>query len=441
MVGWILNVAYFGLILLVSPVLLWRRCRQGKYADGWAEKLWGRLPENTSAAPLIWIHAVSVGEVLLLRPLVSRLQAARPECRLLITTTTLTGYRVLGDKFPQCQRAYFPLDFTWAVKNALDRVRPQMVILAELEMWPNFLRVLSRRNIPTLLVNARLGEKSFKGYRRLAWLFRPALSTLHAVAVQTSEYAGRFLTLGVPQGRLHVTGSIKFDGVQCRRDNPATRTLRSLFALPEDVPVWVAGSTQAPEEQIVLQVFENLKRRFPKLRLVLVPRHPERAAELTRMIRDRGHHVWRRSLATGGQGSQPAFLDAEPILMLDTVGELGACWGLADVAYVGGSLGSRGGQNMIEPAAYGAAVCFGPNTWNFRHVVDMLLNADAAKVVSDEGELEQFVAEMLASPNQARALGERARELVLKQSGAAERTVDLILESLPVAAPAHCRAA
>jgi 3-deoxy-D-manno-octulosonic-acid transferase len=264
--------------------------------------------------------------------------------------------------------------------------------------------------------------------------------------VQTPEYAEQIRQLGVPAERVTVTGSVKYDGVMTERDNPKTAAFRELFGLPpaglEDSPrglVWVAGSTQAPEEEIVLGVFAKLRAEFPDLRLILVPRQPDRFEEVARLLGKHEFEFKRRSelcepaaqaMATPNSlacaaGSQHS------VILVDTLGELSAIWGLADVAFVGGSLdGQRGGQNMIEPAAYGAAVIFGPYVWNFRDTVHRLLSATAAIQVRDSEELEAVVRRMLADVNERRQLGEAARRLVLEQQGATARTMEVLEQVL-----------
>lgn len=431
MLGLLLNLIYVCLALAALPVVAWKRLRTGKYRRGWSQKLLGRLPQlsNLNSQPTIWLHAVSVGEVLQLRQIVERIQRQRPDARVLVTTTTETGYDVARDKLAGCEVAFFPLDFTWSVRTALDRVQPDLVCLVELELWPNFIHEVRHRGIPLVLINGRLSENSFRGYRRIRLLVRSCLSCFDAIAVQAEEYRERFLALGAPPERTAVTGSIKFDGVNTQRDNPRTRSLREWTGFVSGEPVLIAGSTQDPEEELVLGIYSRLRKEHPGLRLIIVPRHPERGTDIARLIEKHGYTAVRRSQASSG--SQHSTLSTQlPIPLLDTVGELGACWGLADVAFVGGSFGNRGGQNMLEPAAYGAAVCFGPNTRNFRPIVEMLHAADAARTVHNSAELESFIDRMLRDTVERKELGQRAQQLVLAQQGATDRTVRILLDAL-----------
>jgi 3-deoxy-D-manno-octulosonic-acid transferase len=429
---WLLNVAYLALLAAVSPILCWRIVVRGKYRTGWREKLLGRVPRRAGNRPCLWFHAVSVGEVLQLEPVLKELRSRLPAVELVISTTTPTGRSVAESKFPGDTVCYFPLDFSWAVRQAVARLRPTAIVLVELELWPNFILHARRSGIPLALINGRLSERSLRGYRRLRPLVARLLGSLQAIAVQNPAYADRFAELGAPRDRLSITGSIKFDRVTTDRSNTKSAELRTAFGIAATDRVFVAGSTQETEESAALDTYLSLRERFPALRLIVVPRHKERFDDVARLVESRGLPLCRRSSV---RSSAPPVTSDRPVLLLDTLGELAACWGLADVAFVGGSLTNRGGQNMIEPAGYGAAVLFGPNTRNFRDVVEMLLSADAARVVRNGGELTAAVADCLLHPEQAKKQGARAQQLVLSQQGATLRTME-ILAALPGLSPA-----
>src|SRR5580704_15664111 len=428
---WLLNLAYFALLAALSPLLLRRVVVRGKYRTGWREKLLGHVPRRAGDRPCLWFHAVSVGEVLQLEPVLKEVRSRLPTVEFVISTTTPTGRSVAEAKFPGDAICYFPLDFSWAVREAVARLRPTAIILVELELWPNFMLHAHRSGIPVALINGRLSEHSLRGYRRLRPLVARLLGSLHAVAVQNRTYAERFLELGASPQRLSITGSIKFDRVESNRRNPKTLELRAAFGIGESEPVFVAGSTQESEEAAAIDAYLAARARFPTLRLILVPRHKERFEEVARLVESRGLPLCRRSSASNAALRH----DSPAVLLLDTLGELAACWGLADVAFVGGSLTNRGGQNMIEPAGYGAAVLFGPNTHNFRDAVELLLAEGAARVVRNGDELTAAVADCLSHPERARAQGAKAQKLVLAQQGATLRTVE-ILASLPGLTPA-----
>jgi 3-deoxy-D-manno-octulosonic-acid transferase len=422
-VSWLLNLVYLSLLAVLSPWLAYRRWRLGKRAGNRAERWLGKLPRRPRKnAPCVWFQAVSVGEVVQLRPVLEGLRAAHPDTEIYLTTTTTTGYEVARKLYPQLTVAYFPLDFSWAIDKAIQRIRPSLLVLVELELWPNLILRTARHDIPIVLMNGRISEKSFRGYRRLRPLMAALLRRLTWMAVQTDEYADRLRQLGAAADRIRVTGSIKFDRVESNRDNLATAELRRFFGIAEGDRVFIAGSTQSPEEELALDAYLKLRETHPELRLLLVPRHKERFEEVAALVEARGLSLLRRSRGTP---APTAGLD-RPVLMLDTLGELSACWGLAEIAFVGGSLTNRGGQNMIEPSGFGAAVLFGPNTQNFRDVVSLLLSQEAARVVRDGADLTESVAQLLNNPEEARQLGRRAQQLVVAQQGATRRTIECL---------------
>lgn len=427
--GLILNAVYLLLILASLPWFLWAAWRKGKYREGYAEKFLGRVPVRTSDAPCVWLHAVSVGEVNLLGPLLQAITCRRPDVECVISTTTHTGMNLARKKYPEHTVSYCPLDFTWATAEAMRRIRPDVLVLVELELWPNLVAAARRRGARVAVVNGRLSEPSFRGYRRVRPLLRSVLKRLDLVAVQDETYAERFLALGARRETVYATGSIKYDGAPTDRNNPSTRRLAELAGFAPDDVVFLAGSTQDGEEAAALDTFRELAGEFPRLRLVLVPRHPERFDAVGRLLDTSGVAWVRRSRFSDGSSDAPA--SAARVLLVDTVGELGAWWGTTHIAFVGGSLGSRGGQNMIEPAAYGAAVSFGPNTRNFRDIVAALLERHAAVVVADRTELTAFVRRCLDEPGWAAELGHRAQQHVREQLGATERTVALLEPLIP----------
>jgi 3-deoxy-D-manno-octulosonic-acid transferase len=424
--AYLLNVIYLVALVVAAPGMIYARFRHGKYREGWSEKLWGHLARRDSRGPCIWFHAVSVGEVNLLAPLLERWERLHPEWECVISTTTQTGYALATKRYSPRQVFYCPLDFTWSVRRVLRRIRPDVLVLTELELWPNLIELSRERGVKVAVINGRLSERSFRGYSRIGWLVRRVLAQVNLIAVQDETYAERFRKLGTPADRVHVTGSVKFDGAQSDRNNSATRSLAAIAGIRPDDIVFVAGSTQAPEESLALEAFLQLAEAYPRLKLILVPRHPERFKEVAQAI---DQEMTRRRLPWKLRSELPAANSAgseSRVLLVDAVGELSAWWGMAHIAFVGGSLGKRGGQNMIEPAAYGVPTSFGPNTANFRDVVQLLLDRDAAVVVQNGTALEKFVERCLQNPGWAKELGLRARELVQQQLGASDRTVALL---------------
>jgi 3-deoxy-D-manno-octulosonic-acid transferase len=427
---WLLNAVYLFALVLLSPWLLWRAIRTGRYRRGLKEKLFGlsRPLVLSSARPVVWFHGVSVGEVHLLRQVVAACRKRYPDWQCVISSTTDTGLAEAQRCFPDLPVFAFPFDFSWAVAMTLWQVAPSLVVLAECELWPNFLHAARRHGVPVAVINGRMSPRSFRRYRTLGPLSRWLMRHLDLMAVQTDQYASNARALGLPAECVRVTGSVKYDGARTDRANPQTLALRQLFGLTADDIVWVAGSTQAPEEEIALRIFASVRVSHPRLRLFLVPRQPDRFDVVARLLERSGVSFLRRSQITS---SPPRHLTAPPIVLVDTMGELGALWGLADVAFVGGSLdGRRGGQNMIEPAAYGAAVVFGPHVWNFRDPAARLVDAGGAVQVRDAAALDVEVRRLLASPCDRAAMGAAGRQLVLQQQGATDKTVQLLGELL-----------
>lgn len=422
---YVFNLAYLLLLAVVWPRLLWSAWRHGKYRDGWGAKFWGNVPRREGQRRCVWLHAVSVGEVNLLKPILAVLEQALPDWEFVISTTTLTGFDLARQKYAPRTVFYCPLDFSWAVQRAMRRLRPDLLVLAELELWPNLIGAARRQGVRVAVVNGRLSAKSHRGYRRIRPVIRHVLQKIDLVAVQNDEYRERFLDLGARPESVVVTGSIKFDGAQTDRGNATTRRLAALAGIEPQDRVFLAGSTQAPEERLAVEAYQTLSKEDPALRLVIVPRHPERFDEVATMLDQSGVQWQRRSQLERWSGAV-----APRVLLVDTVGELGAWWGTADIAFVGGSLGSRGGQNMIEPAAYGAAVAVGPNTQNFRDVVALLSDHDALALVRDGRELTAWVRRCLLDPEYSGAMGRRAQQLVREQTGATQRTLAAMLPLL-----------
>ena len=453
------DLLYLLLLTLLSPWLVFRAVRTGRYRRDLVAKLFGpsvpsfraasvsdrsfeesqragavghgppqrpvadaRGSERGEVESVAWFHGVSVGEVHLLVTLVAAFRRRHPGWKVVVSSTTDTGLAEARARFADCAVVPFPFDFSWACEAALASVGPRLVVLAESEMWPNFLACAARRGVPVVVANARMSPRSFARLTRVKWAAQRFLFRRVArFAAQSAEYADRFRVLGVPDHRLVVTGSVKYDGAAGDRGTPKGRELRTWMGLPADAVVWVAGSTHAPEEAIALGVFARLRARFPRLRLVLVPRHPDRFAEVAVLVEGSGLPFARRSRPDQPCGEAPA------VFLLDSVGELGAAWGLADVGFTGGSLdGKRGGQSMIEPAGYGVPAAFGPHIWNFRDAARRLLDAGGAAMVRTPEELEATLAKWIEDPALRTRMGDAARRLVREQQGATERTLDVL---------------
>jgi 3-deoxy-D-manno-octulosonic-acid transferase len=322
--------------------------------------------------------------------------------------------------FPKHTVFYFPLDFTWAVRNAMQRLQPTLLVLVELEVWPNLVVAAKRVNCAIAIVNGRLSKRSFDRYFRLRWLLSQTFAMLDIVAVQDQVYAERFRAMGVHEDRVVLAGNMKFDGAISDRAHPEVLARRHQLSLTQDDCLWVVGSTQAPEEQYAIDAFCKLRLDYPRCKLILVPRQPDRFDEVARLIASSGLKMVRRS-----RMGDEVIRDWD-VLLGDTIGELRWWWGLADLAFVGGSFGDRGGQNMIEPAAFGVSTAVGPNTKNFTDTVRILLEAEGLKQLSGPAELYDWARQNIASPDYRHKIGKQAREATAAHRGALEMTLDAL---------------
>jgi 3-deoxy-D-manno-octulosonic-acid transferase len=353
-------------------------------------------------------------------PLARELAARRPELPLLVSTVTDTGRGVAEGRLPAKQFLFFPLDFNWAVRPALDRLRPRAVLLTETEIWPNFLRACSTRDIPVILVNGRISQRSFPRYRRVRRFFGRVLQGIRLFCMQTPEDARRILDLGAPSDRVHVVGNLKFDLAGAGPAEPGAEggAVRQMLGLPLSRPVLVAGSTHRGEEEPVLEAFKAVRRSVPELTLLLAPRHPERLGEVEALLEREGLSWVRRSRLP---------VDVPPaVILVDTMGELARLYAVGTVVFVGGSLVPIGGHNILEPASHARPVLFGPYMGNFADMARLFLEHQAAVQVPEAGMLADETLRLLREPSVAGRMGENGRAIVGTHRGAGRRTVDLL---------------
>jgi 3-deoxy-D-manno-octulosonic-acid transferase len=413
-------------LLVTLPYWLWQMTRHGKYHAGLGSRL-GRVPRRLASQPVrpvIWIHAVSVGEVLAVSGLVSELRQRYPKHRAVISTTTDTGQRLAGKHFGEENVFYFPMDFGFAIRPYLRWLHPVLIVIAETEFWPNFLRLADASGARIAVVNARISDRSFPRYRRWRFLLTGVLQAVDLFLAQTGEDASRLRAIGAPTGRVRVSGNLKFD-VPPPSMLPVVESLRA--ALRDAGPVIVGGSTVEGEEPLLLRAFESILAAHPQAVMVLAPRHPERFAEVTRLLESLGIRFWRRSLWNGDELSGG-------VLLADSIGELAALYSLADIAFVGGSLVPRGGHNIIEPAQHGVAIVVGEHTENFRDIVGLFQSRDAVRIVSP-ADLHQVFMDLISNPTARAELGRRGAEVLRSQTGATQRTADALDELLKPASP------
>ena len=423
------NGLYGTLIFFLLPYLLFRCIRTGRYRRGLRQKIFGVRESDflkhlqnrkSDSAPVVWLHGVSVGEVQLLVPLVRRLAAEYPGHRFVVSVTTDSGMKLARDTLSDFELFYFPFDFTWAIKKTLSVLQPKLVVMAELELWPNLCWLAQQRNVPLAVVNGRLSEKSFRGYERLGWLTRNMFQSLRVVSSQTEEYSERFRRCGCSSESVVTTGNLKFDNVGMRSDAPEVLSFRKMAGVQESDRIVMLGSSQEEEETAILSAFPAIKKQLPRARLVVIPRHPERFEKVYAACQ---HLAQARSLGVAKRSQLASDSIDWDILLVDTVGELKWWWGLAEVAIVGGSFGSRGGQNMLEPAAYGCNVAFGPDTVNFRDITRLLLESGGAVQLPNLRSIGTWIQSELSLPLAGVKRGQCARQFIKSQQGATDRTV------------------
>lgn len=414
------SIGLFLVLLTHLPRILRRGGRRGPF--GLAERL-GRYPESLTITlrekrPL-WLHAVSVGEAVVGGILLSRLRARRSGLPFLVSTVTATGREVARERIPQAEaHIYFPLDFPGPVGRALTAVKPRLVLLTEGEIWPNFLEACHLRDVPVLLVNGRVSHRSFRRCQLVAPLYRRVLKRIALFCMQGEGDARRILTLGADPERVVVTGNIKYDDDEANEQFPPH--LAPVARLVDGRPVWVAGSTHQGEEGPILRAFHEIKTAVPGSILVLAPRHPERIPEVEILLREADLPFVRRSALTGDAAELPS------VVLVDTMGELSHLYALATVAFVGGSLVPAGGHNILEPARYRRPILFGPHMDNFGEVAEAFLGEGTPHQVRDAPELAARVVTLFRDPAAAHRMGEAAYRVLIRNRGAAERTVTLI---------------
>jgi 3-deoxy-D-manno-octulosonic-acid transferase len=399
---------------------------RGRYRwDHLAARLLGRVPPRTGSKPCLWLHAPSLGEMQVLLKLLPALEQQHAGYDFVVSSATTSGFELATRRITSHRVIWFPMAFSWAARTALKRLRPTAILFFEIELAPTLVAAAKRQGVGVYVVNGRLSQRRQRTLRAWRQTAATALQWFDGLFVQTTDDAVQFVGFGARPEAIEVTGSIKLDGSQADRNNPHTTELRRLAAIQDDETVIVAGSTKAGEEQAVLAAFQVALTSHPGLRLILAPRNASRFDEVAKLLAASGLSWQRRSRLADGESAEGA-----KVILVDTVGELNWWWGLADIAFVGGSLKARGGQNMIEPAAYGAAICFGPHTANFRDIVALLLAEEAAETVHNESELASFLCRCVQDPLHAEILGWRARRVVESQSGAIEKTSAAIARSL-----------
>ncbi len=422
---WLLNSIYLVTAVALSPFVIYRALRHNRYRTGWGERC-GDVSRRNGQSPCIWLHGVSVGEINATKTVVAELETRYPDHEIVVSSTTDTGYARAKALYGEDHTVFFfPLDPSPFVRRAFAQLNPSLCLLMELEVWPNFLREARRRQVPIVVINGRISDRSYKSYQRIKPLLSGTFKSLSLILAQTEEYANRFVDLGCPSEQVHVTGSLKYDTAEICDSVEGAAPLSTRLGL-SDSPLWVAGGTGTDEESMILQAFQELKTHteLQDLRLVIVPRKPERFAQVAQTILDAGFPLIRYSDLKGRQSPVP--IDAKAVILGDTMGDLRAFYSLASVAFVGRSLVPMGGSDMMEVVALGKPTVFGPYTFNFRQTVAALKEAHGALEVLDETALSNGVFRCLTDKKFANDLADKGRQVILDHQGATRKSVTLL---------------
>ena len=416
--------------LVLLPRFIFDAFSHGKYVAGFRERLGSLSGISNKKRPVIWLHCVSVGETQAARPLVQRLLKQFPQYGIVVSTITLTGQKLARDVFEnEADKVfYFPFDWTWAVRRTLAKINPVAVFIMETELWPNFLRECKVRRIPVALVNGRISRQSFRRYRLIKLFFKRVLSCVSLAVMQTESDAERIRTLGFPPENLFTSGNLKFDSEAMPGATAATTKLRERFNLVEGgAPLILAASTHGPEEKIILDCLQQIRNgQESGARLMLAPRHPERFPEVASLLQSSGLSWTKR---TNPAKPSDSLCD---VILLDTIGELPAAYSLAAIVFVGGSIVNKGGHNVLEPAAAGACIVTGAYTGNFEAIVNLLNEYRVLIQLPplQDGEaarkLTEVISDLLLKPELRKEMGNRGKQLVADNRGAADRTIELI---------------
>jgi 3-deoxy-D-manno-octulosonic-acid transferase len=418
----IVRFVYTLLLAIVAPVFLYGlfKSKLGKPSVGkrWREHFGVTPPLKRSCKPVIWFHAVSVGEVIAVTPLIKRYAAENPNSQIVITTTTPTGAEQAEKLSHIAEHRYMPLDFCFAIKRFLRVIKPSKMIIVETELWPNTLHSVAHAGVPITVINARLSERSCRRYQRIQPLFNTISPTISVLCCQFDDDANRFKRLGVASERIYVTGSIKFDIHVSEQQIEQGRSLRASFG--QERSVWIAASTHNGEDEHILEVHQRLLRKHPELLLIIVPRHPERFNDVAKLCHDRGFSTEKRSEMVS------ALTDKTSIVVGDTMGEMMTYLAASDVCFMGGSLLGKkvGGHNLLEPAAIGIPSLIGPSYFNFKEITQQLVDNQGTIVCENTEQIFCSVSKLIEKPSLASAMGSASQGVVRRNQGALTRTLD-----------------
>ena len=428
------NIVFTFFFAISAPYYFWKMWRRGNWKDGFAQRFGyyeSKVKQALTNRHVLWLHAVSVGEVNICTQLIRALEPRVPNLKIVVSTTTSTGMGELRKRLPRhIEKIYYPIDSRQSVERAVRDIHPEAVVLVEAEIWPNFLWRLKERNIPAFLVNARMSERSYRGYLRFGGFFRPIFGSLTGISAQNAADAKRLIEMGCRPEAVRIVGNLKFDAARLEeRPLFEVSVLLRQLGVKNGVPLLVGGSTHAGEEAILADLFLRLRRKFPDLFLILAPRHFERGKEVGKELSERGlKFIYRTEIGANTQFGEND-LDC---LLVNTTGELKYFYEPASVIFVGKSLAGEGGQNPIEPGALGKAIVFGPNMQNFTAIAAQFVAQKGAIQIQNVKELEQAIGDLLSNPERRSELGRNAQKVVHENLGSIDRTVEMILDGLRV---------
>ena len=447
----VIDLVYLVYIILVIPYYLFKFATSHYHRQGLSERF-GFIRKRETSRKCIWLHGASVGEINASEILIRQIRELYPDYELVISTTTPSAQKLAKKKYPETMSFFFPIDLSIIIRRVLNRIRPSLIILIEQELWLNLIRIADSRNIPVILLNGRMTKHSTRRYRLIKPLIRRIWNKVSYLCVQNEEYLKRFRHLGIHSDKLKITGNMKYDLLEPVSDKGAllalipmsgatsgfdTGTLpqaerrrspdlivgdisyKQIFGINDNDLVIIAGSTHPPEEEIIIDAYSQLRNKFTNLRLIIAPRHPFRFDEVDKIIRTKGLEVSRRS-------NPPDAMNKSAVILLDTLGELNKVYQIADIVFVGGSMIPRGGQSILEPAAAGKAMIFGPDMSNFRDIADLLIKEGAAISVPDKSGLYQAFLSLLAEPARRNRIGAKAKDIISRYQGATAQNIEFI---------------
>ena len=400
---------------------------RGKYRRGFWQRT-GFYPDEIKGQSPIWIHAVSVGEVIASSSLIKSLRKEYPDIKIILSTVTDTGQQIAKGKIKEADYIiYFPFDFSWSVKRALNTINPIICIIMETELWPNFLREANKKAVPVAVINGRISERSFKRYRMISLFMKNVLESVTLFSMQTEDDAKRAIALGANHNNVRVSGNIKYDNEFKEIEDEKVKEIKNTLGVNNNDRIFIAGSTHPGEEEIVVKLYSNILKNYPDFRLVIAPRHIDRVGEVEEIVKKMGLDTVRKTAILKGSHQSPVTShQLKPVIILDTIGELGFMYSIADILFVGGSLIPHGGQNILEPAFYKKPVIFGKYMMNFQEIAKEMILSGGGIQVNDEQELIKEVDGLINNGKKMIEIGEKGYQVIMKNRGALQKNLELI---------------